>query len=196
MNILILSCSHRTNSNSKKVAHFLKDKFPSSTQTQVWDLCDSPLPFWNEKLFGTASSENKTNYETIKVISQKADGLVLITPEWGGMATPACKNYLLLMSQKELFHKPVWIVSVSSGTGGAYPVTELKAAAFKNNFGCPIPDHLIIRHVESFLKNSDEKFLKRIQDSMEIFLCYCESLKKMRNQNAIFSKEDLHPFGL
>ena len=62
------------------------------------------------------------------------------------------KNFFLYTKHSELAHKPALIVSISAGRGGSYPVHELRTSSYKNNRLCYIPEHLIIRNVESFLK--------------------------------------------
>ena len=53
-----------------------------------------------------------------------------VVPEYGGMATPNSKIFLVF-NNGELFHKPGLIVSISSGNGGAYPVSELRSSSYK-----------------------------------------------------------------
>ena len=70
-------------------------------------------------------------------------------PEYGGMATPNSKTFLVF-NNGELFHKPGLIISVSSGTGGAYPISELRSSSYKNSHIMWIPEHIIIRNVGQF----------------------------------------------
>ncbi len=44
------------------------------------------------------------------------------------------------------------IVAVSSSSGGAYPIVELRASSDKNTRLCFIPDHVIVRSVGRMLK--------------------------------------------
>lgn len=195
MSILIVSCSHRKQSNSRKISEFLKEKLKAQKKSVIWDLSEKPLPLWSEDLFQDGFFEGKEVLQEMKSLTRESEGLVFVSPEWGGMATPAAKNYLLLMSDRELFHKPVLLVSVSAGMGGAYPIGELRAFGFKNNFGCVVPDHLIFRHLKGFFESPDPAFLKRIDDTLSVFLRYCVALKEMR-KDEIFQRKDLHVFGL
>ena len=45
----------------------------------------------------------------------------------------------------EFAHKPGLIVSISSGNGGAYPISELRSSSYKNSHILWIPENIIIR---------------------------------------------------
>ena len=79
------------------------------------------LKFWNVE-FGNISDSLSSS-----------DGFIIVVPEYGGMATPNAKNFFLLFNNGELFHKPGLIISISSGTGGAYPISELRSSSYKNS---------------------------------------------------------------
>jgi NAD(P)H-dependent FMN reductase len=130
-------------------------------------------------------------WKTLSDQLREMDGLILVAPEWAGMCPPALKNFLLLASKKELNHKPCLIVGISSGTGGAYPVSELRMSGSKNNGLVFLPDHLILRQVESLKFSDDEKFNEssliqnRIDGTLEILVRYAQSLRNLRKDDAI-----------
>ena len=103
------------------------------------------------------------------------------------------KNFFLLFNKYELGHKPALIVAVSSGSGGAYPVAELRMSSYKNNRLCYIPEHVIIRDVEKVFnqdaKDNDERsdtfYKNRLNWSLEILLGYGKALKSMRETTNI-----------
>ena len=108
-----------------------------------------------------------------------------MVPEYGGMATPQAKNLFLLCDKGELAHKPGLIVSVSSGNGGAYPITELRSSSYKNTHIMWIPENIIIRNVEEFNpKNHGENIPKWLDDRiyyvLELILAYASSMKSLR----------------
>ena len=126
MNISIISTSHQKESQSKRVSEILK-KFLFQIDKKVEcfniDVLNSNIPLW--------SSDKKENLkfwkEDFKKISSdlsSSDGFIFVVPEYGGMATPNAKNFFLVFNSGELFHKPGLIVSISSGNGGAYPISE------------------------------------------------------------------------
>ena len=64
---------------------------------------------------------------------RRADGFVIISPEWAGMVPPGLKNILLFAGPREVGHKPALIVAVSASRGGSYPVNELRTSGNKNS---------------------------------------------------------------
>jgi len=94
-------------------------------------------------------------------------------------------------------HKPALIVSVSSSSGGAYPVAELRMSSYKNTRICYIPDHVIVRNVEKVFNtpgldksNADDFRIKtRLIYSLEVLRVYAESFKSIRKSSSIDLKK-------
>ena len=187
MKISIISASHRKNSQSKKISGFLQNnlfKINSKLDAFILDLADAALPLW--------APEKKNGKgvwgETWKSISEnlnKSDGFILVVPEYGGMATPAAKNIFLLCGKGEFAHKPGLIVSISSGTGGAYPISEMRSSSYKNTHLMWIPENIIIRNVEEFNpgahgKNIPEWLDDRIDYVLKLLLTYASNMKPIR----------------
>jgi NAD(P)H-dependent FMN reductase len=116
------------------------------------------------------------------------------------MVPPALKNFLLLCSAEEVGHKPALLVSVSSGIGGSYPIAELRMSSYKNNRLVYVPDHVIIRDVESMLDGGDAKSDRdqttrgRLDYSMKMLLEYAKALSQVRHSGVINHAE--FPYGL
>jgi NAD(P)H-dependent FMN reductase len=148
------------------------------------DLADASLPLWStDKKNGTGVWGETWN--SISDNFNKSDGFILVVPEYGGMATPAAKNFFLLCGNGELSHKPGLIVSVSSGNGGAYPIAELRSSSYKNTHIMWIPENIIIRNVEEFNPGNHgdniPKWLdKRIDYVLELLLAYTFNMKPLR----------------
>ena len=187
MKISIISASHRINSQSKKISNFLNNNLlniQSDLETFSLDLADVSLPLW--------SPEKKNGYgvwgESWNSISKnfkESDGFILVVPEYGGMATPAAKNIFLLCGDGEFAHKPGLIVSVSSGNGGAYPISELRSSSYKNTHIMWIPENIIIRNVEEFDPrahgdNIPEWLEERMNYVLNLLLVYALNMKPLR----------------
>ena len=71
--------------------------------------------------------------------------------QFGAFLSYSLKIFFIYASKAELAHKPGLLVGVSSGVGGAYPISELRASSYKNCRICFIPEQLIIRQVEAVL---------------------------------------------
>ena len=182
MKISIISASHRMNSQSKKISNFLQNflyKVDSKLDTFVLDLADVAFPFWSpEKKDGKGIWGDTWN--SISSSLNNSDGFILVVPEYGGMATPAAKNIFLLCGNGELAHKPGLIVSVSSGNGGAYPISELRSSSYKNTHIMWIPENIIIRNVEEFNPSSHGK---SIPDWLDDRINYVLNLLLLRYQH-------------
>jgi len=193
MKISIISGSHRQNSQSIKVGkHIEKTLLESklSDDTYLLSLAGNPIPLWDESIW-KGDEEWKRILDPISDELESSDGFVIISPEYHGQVPAALKNFFL-MWKKQLSHKPALIIAVSSVDGGSYPVAELRMSSYKNNRICYLPEHLIIRNVESVLNDDQEKndveadnyFRERIQWSLSILNEYSKALKLVRDSGA------------
>ena len=187
MKISIISASHRTNSQSKRISNLLQNNLlnnKSGLEMFSLDLADALLPLWSpEKKNGKGVWGQTWGSISDKLL--QSDGFIFVVPEYGGMATPAAKNFFLLCGNGELSHKPGLIVSVSSGNGGAYPITELRSSSYKNTHIMWIPENIIIRNVEDFNPgnhgdNIPEWLDDRIDYVLELLLVYVSNMKPLR----------------
>lgn len=135
MKYAIINGSHRINGQSAKVAKYiaaaLKQSDKSSTIYSL-DLASKPLPFWDEGVWNNDPSWQKV-WGPISNELKECSAIIVIAPEYHGMAPAALKNFFLLASKDEIGHKPGLIVAVSSGRGGSYPVVELRTSSYKNS---------------------------------------------------------------
>jgi NAD(P)H-dependent FMN reductase len=116
------------------------------------------------------------------------------------MVPPALKNFFLLCGTDLLAHKPGLIVTVSAGTGGSYPVTELRTSSYKNTRLCYIPDHVIVRNVGHMLQGNqaadehDAALRERIDYSLRVLVEYAKALRLVRESGVIDLKA--FPYGM
>lgn len=72
---------------------------------------------------------------------------------------------------------------VSSGLGGAYPLSELRASSYKNCRICFIPEQLIVRQVEAVMNHGpaadadDQRIRERADWALDVLLHYREALR-------------------
>jgi NAD(P)H-dependent FMN reductase len=194
MKIGIISGSHRNPSQSEKVARYMQQQLDAKgLDTWLYLLADNPLPLWDQSVWDDDDAWIDL-LSPIKQALQDCDGFIVISPEWHGQVPAGLKNFFLLFSRFELGHKPALITAVSSGDGGTYPVAELRMSSYKNNRLCYIPEHLILRHVESILnddpaqnnESSDRYFRERIDWALDLLGGYAKALKSMRDSTQIF----------
>ncbi|MBT8764985.1 NADPH-dependent FMN reductase [Metapseudomonas boanensis] len=183
LNIVLVAGSSRDNSQSGKVARFTRERLldldlASPSSCTVIDLGQGPLPLW--------PTDDTGPWAEYKQLLQAADAVVIIAPEWNGMACPAIKNFFIYASKAELGHKPGLLVGVSSGIGGSYPIAELRASSYKNCRLCYLPEHLIVRGVEKVLNGADaiseddQRIRARLDYGLDILARYAVALKPVR----------------
>ena len=182
MNISIISASHRKNSQSNRVALILEkliqEKF-KSIQIFNFDLFKVNLPMWSEE---EIEENRKLFFNEFSSKLLKSDGFIFVIPEYGGMATPISKNFFLHCNKGELSHKPALIVSISSGNGGSYPISELRSSSYKNRHILWIPENIIIRNVEHFDPGNHGNLIpewldKRIDYVLNLLIEYSKCLR-------------------
>ena len=182
MNISIISASHRKNSQSNRVAlileKLLQEKF-KTIQIFNFDLFKVNLPMWSEE---EIEENRKLFFNEFSSKLLKSDGFIFVIPEYGGMATPISKNFFLHCNKGELSHKPALIVSISSGNGGSYPISELRSSSYKNRHILWIPENIIIRNVEHFNPGNHGNLIpewldKRIDYVLNLLIEYSKCLR-------------------
>ncbi|KRW57984.1 NADPH-dependent FMN reductase [Pseudomonas sp. TTU2014-080ASC] len=183
LRVALVAGSSRANSQSGKVARFLRQRLIGQGHTSVElsnviDLGLAPLPLW--------PAEDTGPWNLYSQQLKEADAVVIISPEWNGMASPAIKNFFIYASKAELAHKPGLLVGVSAAVGGAYPISELRASGYKNCRLCYLPEHLIIRSVEKVLNtphassDEDQRLHPRVDYALDILVKYAKALAPVR----------------
>lgn len=190
MNLLIVSASQRSPSQSRKMAAYLLaviEQYRWFERVEVLDLGRHPLPLWDQGVWEGDPKWQKILPPVRRQVTE-ADAYVFIIPEWNGMATPAMKNFTLFWGERETGHKPALLIGVSSEPNGQYPIADMRAFGLKNNKWVFIPDHLVIRHVDRYFNtpgpvDEHEKFLRdRIVYSLKELHAYAELLNRFRER--------------
>lgn len=193
MKYSIICGSHRPNSQSLKTAKYIeKILLEQGNTTYLLDLSDGQLPQWDES-FWNADPKWEKIWAPVANQLKSSDALVVISPEYHGMASAALKNFFLFAGKDEIGHKPGLIVAVSSGMGGSYPVAELRMSSYKNTRICYLPEHLILRNSEHILnEKTEEKFLEedrymreRIGYTLNLLQEYARALKLVRESGVV-----------
>lgn len=200
MRIVVISGSHRKNSESARVASYISSELTNNgVDSEIVSLAGNPLPLWDEGVW-SESAEWQRSWRPIAKELRAASGFVVVSPEWAGMVPPGLKNFFLLCGVEEVAHKPALIVSVSSGIGGTYPVAELRSSSYKNNRIVYLPEHVIVRDVGNVLKSTepasdrDGETRKRISYGLRLLTEYSKALGLVRESGAINHSE--FPYGL
>ncbi len=189
--IVVIGGSNRSEAQSHRVAEIIADKLPAEGATvDLLSLRDVAIPMWDEGKWAKdkpADSPWVTVWGPVSERLKQADGVVVVTPEWHGMASPMLKNLLCCCDGGELAFKPGYIVSVSASSGGAYPIQELRISGYKNSYLHWLPDHLIIRNVGDFRPGAPENkapdwLEPRMEHGLKILCAYADAAKRLRSE--------------
>ncbi|MFM8891089.1 MAG: NADPH-dependent FMN reductase [Planctomycetia bacterium] len=187
--IVIISGSHRLESQSARVGRYVAAdlaRIDASITTDILELAGNPLPLWDEALW-QPDSDLARAWKPWRDRLRRADGFVIVTPEWAGMVPPGLKNLLLFAGPREVGHKPALVVAVSAGRGGSYPVTELRTSGAKNNRLLVIPEHVLVHDVNDMLVGDapagdrDAFIRRRLEFAERILVAYATALGPVRS---------------
>ncbi len=195
MKITIISGSHRNPSQSEKIGRYTESVLNTEfdgIEPYLYSLADNPLPLWDQSIWEQDKTWEQRLAPLKKQLSE-SDAFVIIAPEWHGQVPAGLKNFFLMFNRFELGHKPAYIIGVSSATGGAYPVAELRMSSYKNNRLCYIPEHLIVRDVEKVLNENPQDndpasapyYRSRLTWGLGILIGYAKALRTMRENTEI-----------
>lgn len=189
MNISIVSGSTRANSGSAKTALYLKNqltRIDASQDVTIFDLAELELPMWEE-------DTDLSQLESAKKSLEDADAYVFVVPEWHGMVPPAVKNLFFLFTGV-FRHKPAYIVTVSAGSGGRYPIQEMRATAYKNTFLNFIPVNTVIDRLNATIDENGEYIAEkqfvanRVDEGLKLLLEYGKAFIQIRQSEIVQEK--------
>ena len=187
MKIGIISGSHRPPSQSGKIARYIENALKQQglcDDTWLYDLAGNPLPLWDEGIWQGDEQWQKI-LAPLSDELKSCDAFVIVCPEWHGMAPAGLKNFFLMWTAGgELAHKPALIVTVSVADGGSFPIAELRMSSYKNSRICYLPEHLIIRYVDTVFNDDPAQNKPSAQEYFEERLTYC--LEMLREYGLAF----------
>ena len=196
----IVSGSHRAQSQSSKVAKYLASEIEKrGGEATVTELFHNALPLWDEGMW-SGDPKWKPIWSPIEAKLRQADSLIMVTPEYAGMASAAIKNLFLFCGGDLIAHKPTLLVAVSAGQGGSYPIAEMRASSYKNSKQIYIPEHILVKDAEKVLNGEtstgpNEDYLrKRIAYALNLLELYESALKPVRASDVLNYKD--FPFGM
>ena len=192
MKIGIIVGSMQLESNSAKVGRYITAQAEAlGHEVFTVDLGKAPLPMW-----GSASETDDAWPARLQSLSSElaaCQGYVIISPEYHGMVPSALKNAFLHFGSNVFGHKPGFLVGVSAGIGGTYPIAELRLSSSKNNRLCYTPEHCIVRRAGEVLNNDDKAndaeadahTRQRLDYGLAILLEYAKALAQVRDSGVI-----------
>ena len=189
MNITVISGSTRNNSASYKTSLYLQQQLLSlddSNDVSIFDLSTANLPMWEESLDLTNLSKPQSELEA-------ADAFIFVVPEWHGMVPPALKNIFFLFTGV-FRHKPAYIVTVSAGSGGRYPIQEMRSTVYKNTYLNFLPVNTVIDRVNNIIDEAgcyigEKQFVaNRVDEGLRLLLEYSKAFQTIRKSEIVLEK--------
>lgn len=187
LSLLILCGSTQPNSQSLKVAKCLHGYLSDiRVESYLLDLHRLNLP-----AVGVGSDDDwQPRFREAQSLCSKVAGVVLVSPEYNGGPSPAILNFMLYINS-ELRHKPVFLVGVSAGRGGTYPIAALKQIGSKDTGYVVIPETTIVSQVNDLLNDgtleivadtttADKEVRQALQDNLKWLIKYAQALRGLR----------------
>ena len=182
-NIAIISASVREGRNSHRVAVHLQRTISAMEghTADMLDLKEFDFPLFHERLKFLKDPGEKVNNFADRI--RKADGVIMVTPEYNGAAPAALKNVIDLLTD-DWKMKPIALSTVSSGSfGGSQTLVSLLFSLWKIR-GWVVPGAMQVPTIkDNFNENGEpidkEAWEKRTTAFLDQLLWAIEAKKKM-----------------
>lgn len=176
--IYIISGTNRKNSKTLEVSKIVQREFKNAGQeTRIIDLCD--LPF---DTLHTADYGKNVPPMIADVVSNlnKADGIVVVVPEYNGSFPGILKYFIDYFSYPETFeYRPVAFIGLGWRFGGLRPVEHLQQVFnYRNAF--VFPERIFITNAPKVVEGGelkDENILMLLQRQAKGFIKFIQALK-------------------
>jgi NAD(P)H-dependent FMN reductase len=172
----------RTGSMSQHVARFVLaqlEEFPS-VQAEFLDLSTLKMPMFEERIGQMAAAPRGVRLFCEAI--DAAHAILIIAPEYKNGYPGALKNALDYLPPRAFHHKPVGIITVSSGQGGGSNCLWQLRQVCLGLSGLPIPDQVLASNVSAIFDEDgnlrEPKFGHQLRTFLEEFLWYANALAK------------------
>ncbi|WP_159881341.1 NADPH-dependent FMN reductase [Paenibacillus puerhi] len=169
MNIAIVAGSNRREATSTKLCRYIAEVLTSKgAQVELYDLYERPLPFY-------CSDDEQVSepVEAWKACLNRADAIVLATPEYHGSLSGVLKNALDFAGFDQFDGKPVLSVSSAGGAVGVSSLQQLQTIV-RNVHGINCPEWISIggaqRQFTAEGEPEDAKTRERILRTVDYFI--------------------------
>ena len=170
INIPIILGSTRNGRQSPKVARFLAERLrrAGQTETEILDLLEYNFPLLEERL--RLLSEPPPGLAEFGAKLQRADAILIVTPEYNNGYPGVLKNALDYFGPTEYKNKPFGIATVSAGGfGGQMCLSQLRLITLGLG-GFPIPAAFPVSNINSSFDDEGNPAEERYEKSAAAFL--------------------------
>jgi len=179
--ICLVSGTNRPSSQTLRVTRLFEKLYKAQgVETTILDLNTLPAEIFRPDAYATKPASFQPFLDTVL----KADGLVIVTPEYNGSFPGVLKLFIDMLKFPESFEKkPVAFVGLAAGMWGALRSVEQLESIFKYRNAFLFNERVFLPKVEVQL-SPDDKFVQpltgQIADSqVKNFIRYVESVKKL-----------------
>jgi NAD(P)H-dependent FMN reductase len=156
----------------------------AAVDTELIDLADLEIPVMRHRLGETGSNPSGAAFLSAKL--SRADGLLIVTPEYKNGYPGSLKNALDYLPAGILRRKPIGIVTVSSGGfGGLNCLAQLRLVCLAMG-GAPIPATLPISRVDEVFDEAgglrDRKLSARAGPFLDEMIWFTAALARSPEQ--------------
>lgn len=183
LKIVIISGSIRTGRKSHNVVKYFEKYINENklAEAEIVDLKEFNFPVFEERLMYQKDPSAKAKLFSEKIAT--ADAVIIVSPEYNGGYPASIKNAIDLLV-KEWYHKPVGLVSVSSGGfGGVNAIALLQSVLIKIKAVVPVT-FPVPKVEENFDEEGNAKDKeatdKRAASFMKELMWFAEAFNKMK----------------
>ena len=186
MKITILYGAIRNNRMSIRAAKAVETALKATGRAEVTfvDIKTYELPVMEDRLKDMSNPPDRI-VELGKIL-EASDGIVFVSPEYNNSYSGAMKNCVDYFT-KEWFHKPIGVVTASSGIQGGINASNLLQLLILAILGYAMPTKLLVAEVEKNLDENgvpqNEQLAKRINGFAKDFLWFTEAIVNQKKNN-------------
>ncbi|WP_062105364.1 NADPH-dependent FMN reductase [Bacillus niameyensis] len=136
MNILIINGGMPKGGRTELITHFIANKYSYDRL----DIRAAHLPI----MTGEQDQWELPSVISFKERVQKAEGIILISPEYHGGMSGALKNTLDYLSSEELAHKPVALLATAGGGKGGINCLNNMRTVMRGFYANVIPKQIVL----------------------------------------------------
>ena len=186
--ILVVSGSTQAAGQSHKIAGYIGNCLKSrGAGVRVVNLHELNPPYFGHH----QDPAWQDRWRPVEEDLAKVDGLVLVSPEYNGSASPGLFSFMYYVGD-HLAHKPVLPVGVSAGRGGAYPLANLRQNGFKDPGYVMVPADVIVSRVHLLFDDietvgplegaseEEQEVRARIEKGLDVLLAYAAALANLK----------------
>jgi chromate reductase, NAD(P)H dehydrogenase (quinone) len=179
--ICLIAGTNRPQSQTLRVTRLLEKRYKAlGVATQVLDLNGLPPDIF----LPNAYAEKPRSFEPYSEAVLKADGLVIVTPEYNGSFPGVLKLFIDMLKFPESFEKkPVAFVGLAAGMWGALRSVEQLEGIFKYRNAFLFNERVFLPRVETQL-GADDTFTQAltsqlVDSQVKNFTSFVEQVKKL-----------------